>query len=172
MTTARSLILSALLLALFGCDAADEVPDTDTRPDLARIGGVRDVWGFEFGMDADRERVRSDLGEPVTVSESPAPESASGLEVERWYYDGFHVTFLINVPEEYEHLLAVRIEDPRVPLRGGLRIGMPLDEALELLGDPRVVDGASQVYFYRDSTIEIVAPEAAVESVQLSRALP
>lgn len=172
MRSARHLLIAILLLFLYGCDAPEEGPGVDDRPDLARVGGVHDVWGFEFGMDADRKRVRSDLGSPVSISESSAPESASGLEVERWYYGGFQVTFLINVPEEYEHLLAVRIEDPQVPLRGGLRIGMPLDHALELLGEPRVVDGASYVYFYRDSTIEVVAPGTVVEAVQLSRALP
>ncbi len=172
MRSAGLLVTAVLLLFLYGCDTPEEAPEIDDRPDLARVGGVRDVWGFEFGMDADRERVRSHLGSPVSMSESSAPESASGLEVERWYYEGFQVPFLINVPEDYEHLLAVRIEGPQVPLRGGLRIGMRLDHALELLGDPRVVNGASYVYFYRDSTIEVVAPDATVEAVQLSRALP
>ncbi len=172
MSSARHVLIAVILLSLYGCDAPEEGPEVDDRPDLARVGGVQDVWGFEFGMDADRERVRHELGSPASVSESSAPESASGLEVERWYYDGFQVTFLINVREEYEHLLAVRIEDPKVPLRGGLRIGMRLDAALELLGEPRVVDGASRVYFYRDSTIEVVAPATTVEAVQLSRALP
>ncbi len=161
-----------LLILLFGCAADDQVTPDGGVPDLARIGGVQDVWGFDFGMDANRTRVRVALGEPESVMETTASGGVVGPQLERWFYEGFQVTFLVNEAEEHELLIAVRIEDPVVPVRGGLRIGMPLDEALDLLGEPRVVDGASHVYFYRDATIEIVARGHSIEAIQLSRALP
>lgn len=171
MSGPRHLVGAIFLIALFGCDAADEpAGQHDTIPELARIGGVQDVWGFDFGMDSSRTRVRVDLGEPESVMETTG--GVVGPQLERWFYEGFQVTFLINESEEYEFLLAVRIEDATVPMRGGLRIGMPLDEALALLGEPRIVDGASHVYFYRDTTIEVVARGPTIEAVQLSRALP
>ena len=173
MSIARRLIVAIFPIILFGCQVADDPAEQPGAiPELAQIGGVQDVWGFDFGMDANRTRVRVELGEPESVMETSATGGAVGPQLERWFYDGFQVTFLINEPEEYEILLAVRIEDPAVPVRGGLWIGMPLDEAFELLGEPRVVDGASHVYFYRDATIELIARGPSIEAIQLSRALP
>ena len=171
-----ALLLAASLLAFaFSACAASKEPDEVPAPDLpelSAIGGVHDVWAFPFGMDANRERVRDRLGDPRTTVETHGPGEASGPRVERWHYEGVHFTFLIHEADGYEHLLGARIEGPAVPVRGGLEIGMPLDEALSLLGEPRIVDGESHVYFYRDTTIEIIAPDARVEAIQLSRAMP
>ncbi|MFW6292313.1 MAG: hypothetical protein ACOC7V_08295, partial [Spirochaetota bacterium] len=73
---------------------------------------------------------------------------------------------------ETEYLLSARISDPSVPIRGGLEVGMQLDRATELLGEPRVIEERSLVYFYRNTTIELVVSDDVVEAIHLARALP
>jgi hypothetical protein len=179
---AELMLVSLLFLA--GCDIRDATETDGARgsgdlqeasaalPELAAIGGVRDVWAFDFPMTASRDEVRSALGEPQAVSESETNRSSSGPEVVLWIYDGLEVTFLLDEHGEHEYLLSVKIDHPSVPLRGGLRVGMPLEEALRLLGEPRVSNERSRVYFYRDTTIELVVEHGEVAAVHLARALP
>ena len=166
-------LVSAVLAACGGAEApSDPAEPSGELPSLAMIGGVRDVWPFEFGLDADREAVRSVAGDPIAVTASGTMATDAGPEILRWEYDGVQMTFLIDSAAEREYLISVRISHPDVPLRGGLSIGMPLDEAVELLGEPRVVSNESRVYFYRDTTIELIAPGDVVQAVTLARALP
>ena len=141
-------------------------------PEIAAIGGVQDVWAFDFGMDADREAVRAELGEPRSRAVSEESDRAGEPDIVVWRYDGLEITFLIDAVNEIEYLLSARISDPSVPIRGGLEVGMQLDRATELLGDPRVINERSLVYFYRNTTIELVVSDGVVEAIHLARALP
>ena len=179
-----SVALTLVIFVLSGCgpgrenaaaggSAAEESPDSAGElPELAAIGGVQDVWAFPFGLDADREGVRSELGEPVSVNQTRSGENEDGPTVIRWFYERFSLTFLVDATGEQEYLLSARLSDPEAPLRGGLRVGMPVDEAIALLGEPRVASGDSRVWFYLNSTIELVVGGNEVEAVVLSRALP
>jgi hypothetical protein len=176
----RSLILVALVvLVAAGCDAPrPTVPPEGTQaapPDLQElpaIGGVHDVWAFEFGMDAGRETVRSHLGDPLSREQSEQSGQAGGPQIVRWVYDGLEITFLIDAAGESEYLLSVEIDGPDVPIRGGLELGMPIAAAAELLGEPRVVNERSRVYFYRNTTIELIVDRDEVAAIHLARALP
>lgn len=178
--TVRRITLVTLLAAtvlLSGCSQGEE-EQADAQsaraelPALATIGGVQDVWGFSFGMSADRETVRGALGEPVSVETSQAGTNGQGPQIERWAYEDLEVTFVVGAQGGTDYLLSVLVREPDVPLRGGIRIGMPLEEALSLLGEPRVVNDGSHVWFYRATTIEIVVRDQRVEAVHLARALP
>lgn len=177
----RLAVAPAILVLAVSCGgpAADDTGGEPTAreadaelPELAAIGGVRDVWAFGFGMDAGREAVLEQLGEPRARTESEDSRRAGGPEIVVWEYDGLEITFLIDVVNESEYLLSVRISDPSVPLRGGLEVGMQLDRATEMLGEPRVVNEGSLVYFYRNTTIELITDDRVVEAIHLARALP
>ncbi len=173
-------VVAVSLFAAAGCGesappeaqepAAEEA--TADLPEIAAIGGVQDVWAFDFGMDADREAVRAELGEPRSRAVSEESDRAGEPDIVVWRYDGLEITFLIDAVNEIEYLLSARISDPSVPIRGGLEVGMQLDRATELLGDPRVINERSLVYFYRNTTIELVVSDGVVEAIHLARALP
>lgn len=173
-------VVIAVAAVATGCGGptADEAQEPDAAntpaelPELAAIGGVHDVWAFEFGMDSDREAVRAHLGEPAARIEGEDSGRAGAPRIVVWEYDGLEVTFLIDEANESERLLSVEISDPSVPTRGGLEVGMQLDRATELLGEPRVVNERSLVYFYRNTTIELIASGDVVEAIHLARALP
>ena len=169
-------LLGVLFAVLAGCERSEPSPSpvasADDLAPIAAIGGVRDIWAFEFGLDADRERVRAAFGDPLAVEQSDTNEADAGPQIVRWEYDGLRVNFLIDRADEHEYLLSVRISDPEIPMRGGLRIAMPVDEAVELLGEPRVENEDSLVYFYRETTIELAVSDGAVSAVTLARALP
>lgn len=176
----RLLVVAAIVVAAVGCDrpTADEPQEPDDAdasaelPELVAIGGVQDVWAFEFGLDADRDTVREHLGAPAARTESEESGRAGSPRIVVWQYDRLEVTFLIDVAIESEYLLSVKISDPSVPTRGGLEVGMKLDRAIELLGEPRVIDDRSLVWFYRNTTIELVVSDDEVEAIHLARALP
>ncbi|MFW6292879.1 MAG: hypothetical protein ACOC7V_11210 [Spirochaetota bacterium] len=172
----RTVLVGVLAVVLAGCERSEPAPEpgesaAEVAP-IAAIGGVRDVWAFDFGLDADRERVRAAFGDPLRVEQSDTNEADAGPQIVRWEYDGLRVSFLIDRADEHEYLLTVRISDPELPMRGGLRIGMPVGEAVELLGEPRVENPDSLVYFYRETTIELGVSDGIVETVTLARALP
>jgi len=171
----KSLLFAIVAIVLTACPAEEtpsEPAEASSLPELAVIGGVQDVWAFEFGMDADRARVREVLGEPGRVVESGPDGSDAGPRIERFQYEGIQVDFLLDPTDGHEYLLLVRISDPSVPLSGGLRIGMPVDEAADLLGEPQIADAELQVYFYRATTIELGVSDGVVETITLARALP
>lgn len=181
ITPRLSLLLgcAAVVMLVAGCSdpgqsAATDQPEQAAAelPELPLIGGARDVWAFEFGMDADREAVRDVLGEPKAILQSEQTGEGSSPTIERWAYDGLEITFLIDTTGESEYLLSVRIDEADVPLRGGLAVDMGADEARELLGEPRVNQDDTLVYFYRNTTIELITSRGIVEAVLLARALP
>lgn len=177
-SVAIGLLALTAVLTLTGCRGADPEPEhtkdtaADALPELARIGGVVDVWPFEFGLNASRDAVRDALGDPVDVEESAPRQSVVGSRVEVWSYHGVALTFLVEEGRNEEYLLSARVSEPAPPLRGGLAIGMRVGEARELLGEPRVADETRLVYFYRDTTIELELGDGVVRSVTLARALP
>ena len=173
-------ILVALLLLAACSRPADEAdlqqaagsPPAPELQELPPIGGAQDVWALPFGMDADREVVREVFGEPIAVERPDQESQGEGPQIVRWRYEGLLMTFLIERGDLREYLLSVRISDPQVPINGGLEIGMPVREAVELLGEPRVVNEDSRVYFYRNTTIELVVRDDHVRTIHLARALP
>ncbi|MFW5742544.1 MAG: hypothetical protein ACOC2D_04645 [Spirochaetota bacterium] len=176
----RLLVVAAIVVAAAGCDRS--APDEPQEPadadasaevaELAAIGGVQDVWAFEFGLDADRDTVREHLGAPAARTESEESGRAGALRIVVWRYDRLEVTFLVDAATESEYLLSVKVLDPSVPTRGGLEVGMELERAIDLLGEPRVIDDGSLVWFYRNTTIELVVSDDEVEAIHLARALP
>ncbi|MFW5689379.1 MAG: hypothetical protein ACOC1U_07400, partial [Spirochaetota bacterium] len=119
----RGAVLGSLML-LAGCGAGDAgngtqapEPSSTTQaelPELERVGGVQDVWALPFGMNADRDTVRAELGEPAEVERPERPEDAGGPMVERWRYEGLVLTFLVDPVGEQEYLLTARILDESV----------------------------------------------------------
>ncbi len=166
-------ILTFILLtsALFaGGDGELELETDDQPQELLAIGGAHDIWPFSFGLNARFEDVEAALGLPSSITEEPA--QGNGPAVSRWNYPGLIVTFLQNPGSDAVQILTVRFTDQEYLLRGGLEVGMGLDEAPRLMGEPRVQDGRSHVWFYSTTTIELEVNEGIVTAVQVARALP
>jgi hypothetical protein len=167
---------AALFLSLAGLHGAyaagageAESPPEDARPELPEIGGAQDIWPFTFGLQAGYEDVLAVLGEPSGGKERVDEEGKPTIV--RWRYAGLVVTFLENSPSNVM-VLTVRFTGPEYPMRGGLALGMPIEDAFALMGEPRVVNGKFRVYFYNTTTIELLVDEGRVAEVVVARAMP
>lgn len=177
-------VLAVLLVATIGACSGDAdraparvvSPPADDGgegpPPLVQVGSAADLWVFPFTMSADRDEVRDAFGEPVERESRRDDGRTSGPEALVWEYPGLTVTFLAGTSDGDDYLISVRVTDPSVALGSGIAVGMPADDALTILGEPRVRDGRSLVYFYRASTIELVVDAGLVVEVVLARALP
>lgn len=177
-TAARTLVQLVLLLLMSPLLQAGGDTETGTGgntskdgpQDLPAIGGAQDVWPFGFGFEAGYEDVREALGEPVEVLEEGA--AGGGPVVVRWRYDEVTVTFVENPDLERVIVLTVRFTGEGQELRGGLSLGMPIERARELMGEPQVVNEEAHVYFYNTTTIELLVIDGLVREIQVARALP
>ncbi len=154
-----------------GGDSAGSDAEAGPAP-LGQVGSAADLWVFPFTMAAARDEVRDALGEPIGSETRREDARSSGPEALTWEYPGLIVTFLVGTSDGDDYLISVRVTDPSVTLGSGIAVGMPVDDALAILGDPQVNDDRSLVYFYRASTIEIVVDAGRVAAVVLARALP
>jgi hypothetical protein len=170
-------VLLFLFLAACANRTEEEIPEpTPSLPDLPVIGGVQDVWNFPFGFGDSRASVRELYGEPVEVAISPVghggDETEPTVTIEDWAYEGLTITFYVDPLQEIDYVLSARVTSTGVELRSGLYVGMPEEEATALLGEPAVDTGSSLVYFYLNTTIEIVVPDHRIAEIVLSRAMP
>jgi len=145
-------------------------PDTEL-PELAAVGGVQDLWAFPFSMTANRETVREEYGEPEWV-ESSQPQGDVGSEVIEWGYPGVVFSFFAKSSDELESLLSALVTSNDTPLNGELEIGMAIDEARGVLGEPQVQTDETLVFFFFDTTIELRYEDGTVTGIVLARALP
>jgi hypothetical protein len=140
-------------------------------PELAAVGGVQDLWAFPFSLTSNRETVREAYGEPEWVDASqPGGDAAS--EVIEWGYEGVVFSFFAKNGDQLESLISATIARNDVPLDGELEIGMPIDEARTILGEPQVQTDEALVFFYFDTTIELRYEDGVVTEIVLARALP
>ncbi|TVQ17642.1 MAG: hypothetical protein EA382_18575 [Spirochaetaceae bacterium] len=154
-----------------GSDPAGSDAEAGPAP-LGQVGSAADLWAFPFTMAAARDQVRDALGEPISSESRRDDARTGGPEALTWEYPGLIVTFLTGTSDGDDYLISVRVTDPSVALGSGIAVGMPVDDAVTILGNPQVRDDRSLVYFYRASTIEIVVDAGRVASVVLARALP
>ena len=141
-------------------------------PEIATIGGAQDVWPFSFGLDAGRVLVESTLGPPDAEESQPAGGNDSTALIVSWEYPETSFTFFADEATGTEQLLSARIRTSDVWLRGGLKIDMNSEDAIELLGEPGFRAEDRVVYFYYSTTIELVIRDHRVSEIALSRALP
>jgi hypothetical protein len=140
-------------------------------PELARIGGVQDLWPFSFGFDATRETVRAAYGEPATITEESAGDESTGTAI-TWHYDGVTFSFFSDPTQDLEFLTAVRIATSAIPLRGGVSLGMGRDELVDVLGEPAMAKDSILAFFYLTSNIQAELEGTRVSAITLARALP
>ena len=112
-------------------EAAPELASA-ALPELASVGGAQDVWPFEFGLDADRASVEAMLGAPESVSERPAGTEDAPGRVFTWSYPAVEFQFFVGFDSEEEFMLAATITSPDQPLRGGLSVGMSIEDAVAM----------------------------------------
>ena len=182
VTRSTFVLIMVLGLLVTSCDGrrsqdeadASEHPERASAnlPELATVGGAQDVWPFEFGLDASRPQVEEAMGRPAEVTERPAGTQDSPGRVVTYEYPAVSFQFFVSAEGQDEFLLSATVTSPEVALRGGLSVGMPVDDALMILGDPDVEDNGLLVYFYFTSTIELYVSEGTVDAVMLARALP
>jgi hypothetical protein len=184
-TVAGAVALCALLVLGHSCQgrttpaadsAGSEEQPTDLAsaplPELATIGGAQDVWPFEFGLDAKRIDVEAAIGTPESISERAAGTESSPGRVVSWTFPTVEFRFFVSSDGAEEFMLAATITSAEVPLRGGLSVGMSIEDAVAVLGKPDVENESLLVYFYFNSTIELYKSDGMVEAVMLARALP
>ncbi|MBU8912760.1 MAG: hypothetical protein KOO61_01970 [Spirochaetales bacterium] len=147
-------------------------PAAAQLPEIATIGGVQDVWPFSFGLDADRELVRSIFGPPAAQESQPVGGNDSTADIVSWDYPGFSFTFFVDDAAPTEQLLSARISSSAVELRGGLAIDMKTEEALAILGEPGFRSDDRAVFFYYATTIELDIRDDRISEIALSRAMP
>jgi len=175
----------AFLLLITSCEGREPRPEAtvgseDQSPDLAgaglpelaTVGGAQDVWPFEFGLDGQRKDVEAAMGAPDAVSERAAGTADSPGRVVTWTYPTAEFRFFVSAGGEEEFMVAATITSSEQPLRGGLAVGMSIEEAIAVLGKPDVENESLLVYFYFTSTIEIYKSDGTVEAIMLARALP
>ncbi|MFW6213991.1 MAG: hypothetical protein ACOC8L_13910 [Spirochaetota bacterium] len=167
-----ALTLSILTLSCTPGEVEVEAAEPATElAELAAVGGVQDLWAFPFSMTADRETVRESYGEPDWVDTSQ-PGGDAGSEVIEWGYEGVVFTFFAKADDELESFLSATIASNEVPMNGELAIGMSIEEARGILGEPQVQTEQTLVFFYSDTTIELRYEQGAVREIVLARALP
>lgn len=182
-TAGIPVLLLIVLVLVAGCSAADrggtevqaeaEPNQASAKlPSIAVIGGVQDVWPFSFGFDASRIVVEKSFGQPTDIETRPAGGVDTTAVVQTWSYPGVIFTFYVDEPTNTDDLLAARIDDPAITLNGGLFLGMPVSDAVALLGEPGHESGDELVYFYYATTIELVTEGDVVSAVVLARAMP
>jgi hypothetical protein len=142
-----------------------------TLPQIAAVGGVQDVWPFSFGFDANQDVLEQILGTPVGT-ELAQVGTDGGANVEKWFYEGLEFMFFTAEGTEQEHLLSVRINSPEIELRGGLALGMVVEQVVTLMGEPSLRRDDRLVYFYYATTIELTVENGRISEVSLSRAMP
>jgi len=182
----RTLILAGVVAAIVpaSCGGRSGVSDAEPAPtdefqlaaaelpEIAAIGGAQDVWPFSFGLDAGRALVESTLGPPDAEESHPAGGNDSTALIVSWEYPELSFTFFADEATGTEQLLSARIRTSDVGLRGGLKIDMKSEDAIELLGEPGFRAENRVVYFYYSTTIELVIRDGRVSEIALSRALP
>ena len=165
-----------ILVLLVSCGGGEppEIPVEDSKdtplPEMAAVAGAQDLWPFSFGLDANRAVVESALGAPEQVNEKDVGQP--DVTVFEWYYPGTELVFFRHDTEDSEYLLSARFSDGEAELGAGLRVGMPLDEALQILGNPGYERDQSIVIFYYTTTIELVTDGEVVTEISLARAMP
>jgi hypothetical protein len=133
---------------------------SDRPAGVRPVTGVTLASGIEVQLDEDTEDVVRRLGKGKQATVVP------GTTLKRLRYDAHHVELLVT-----DRVVAIRLPDPEsppVPLRGSglgapaaaaLRVGMPSDEVVRLLGSD--VDfgemAAADVYYryYRDAGVAV-----------------
>lgn len=140
-------------------------------PLLPAVGGVQDLWPFEFGFDAGRSVVRSTLGEPSDTEERQVPDTPDAAAVV-WRYPGLELIFYHDTGQSLEYLLSVRVSDSGIRLGAGVSVGMTQTEVTAIMGEPALQDEGLLAYFYLTGTIEFVVTDGAVVAVVLTRAMP
>jgi hypothetical protein len=182
---ARAIVIGLAVATLTACGGSRGAPGSNPSetqpsdqlasaglPELATIGGAQDIWPFAFGLDASREDVRAQRGEPTSTAERPAGTGSVDTSVVTWEYPDAVFTFFVDRSVETDDLLSASVRSQAVPLRGGLSVGMSPAAAREILGEPNVEEEGFAAWFYFTSTIELFWDEEAVNEIVLARALP
>ena len=149
-----ALALSLTLFCACGTDAPPAVesdaPQKSVTPDYGELyfasGDVK------FGIFDEAEPVLSALGEPINGTFESNSCAYQGKDY-FYYYDGFELT--VNDVEGERLITGINIADDTVETPQGIRIGMPIDEALAKPGMESEQSGS--VYrFYDAETVLLI----------------
>jgi len=150
--TAAFIILCSMLFCLSACGQSQtiqaEEPEStvvaDLQPDYGELYVV--LEGVSFGVLDEADPVTNELGEPRTKTEMPSC-AHQGSDI-YWFYDGFEL--MINEIDGVNYITGIALKDDLVSTQQGVRIGMNIEEALELLGDG--YENTGSVYRYRSGS--------------------
>ena len=132
MKRITAIILAVMcVFALCACGADGGETKTDTKTEYkADYGELYYASGdVKFGILDPADEVLSALGEPVSTFESNS--CAYQGKDQFYYYDGFEV--LVNDVDGTERVTGITLADDTVSNPQGVKIGMKIDEALELM---------------------------------------
>lgn len=134
MKKITALILTILMtLALCACgDTGDKNDDGEAgyTPDYGEL--YYSSGDVKFGIMDPAQEVLDALGEPLDTFESDSC-AYQGKDM-FYYYDGFEV--MVNDIDGVERITGVTLADDTVSNPQGVKIGMDITKALELMGDP------------------------------------
>lgn len=123
-----------------------------------------EVDGYAFSLKDDIEEIIKNIGEPVDtlVTSSCAYQGDDYI----FYFDGFE--FVGNTDEEgVNRITSITLDDDSVSTPQGVKIGMPIDEALELMGETYEKNNSIYTFSYGFAMMRIQAgSDNCVKAIQ------
>ena len=158
MKRTLSLLLVLLLSALCACGApapTQEAPQAEpaAAPEEASPGSELRfaAQGVECGIFDEADPVLEKLGEPLASYETQSC-AYEGLDY-LYDYDGFELS--VNEIDGVRRITAISLLDDSVATPQGLRIGMPLQEALDAMRMDYREEGKSYCFLNGDTSLTV-----------------
>ena len=165
-----------LLLVVAACRPAHERPvDLDEFEE-------HDIFSYprDFHIDTAEDAVVERFGDPDSVEEIEisGTEANGESDIRRIYhYDGLEFIFYQSAREDFHILAATVINSDQYAIDIGLRVGMGLGVARDVLGEADFVQDESHVFSYGSSpsdrmNIELVVHDGIVTEIAVAPDLP
>ena len=155
MKRTLSLLLVLLLSALCACGApapTQEAPPAAAPEETAPGSELRfAAQGVECGIFDEADPVLEKLGEPLASYETQSC-AYEGLDY-LYDYDGFELS--VNEIDGVRRITAISLLDDSVATPQGLRIGMPLQDALDAMPMPYREEGRSYRFLSGDASLTV-----------------
>lgn len=173
-----SMAVAGLLIGFFvvGCTPEHEQPVDIDSFEPSNVFSYPADFDIEITEDAAVER----FGEPDQIEEVeiPGTEVDGRPDIRRIYhYDGLELIFYDAAREDFHILAATVLKSGDYAIDIGLRVGMGLGVARDVLGEPDFVQDESHVFSYGNSpsarmNIELVVRDDIVTEIAVAPELP
>ncbi len=128
-----------------------------------------EVDGYAFSLKNDIDEIIAHIGDPVDtlVTSSCAYQGDDYI----FYFDGFE--FVGNTDEEgVNRITSITLDDDSVTTPQGVKIGMPIDEALELMDEAYEKNNSIYTFTYGFAMMRIqVGSDNCVKAIQYMLAI-